>query len=128
MISKEAFRHLVLAGAKLIKSAIAIDKKCPFDGIEGVDPYGAYEHILSSVADVLGVPGVGDDLLRIYYADTVSLFVCENKYADEHFEKMFAMLNAVDEQGCVSEDIMYELDAVVKKVPDDELYWIRRNL
>lgn len=127
MISKETYRHLLNAGTELIKSTIAIDKKYSYNGIKGVNPYEAFNHILNAIPGILDLPQLGDYLLSIYYVDTVSLFVRENEYAEEYFEKMFAILDTVDEDGNVPKDVMKEFMEMVEKVPDDEQYWIRRN-
>ena len=132
MISKvEQFKNLVKAGAYIIRSQEIIrtafltitedDYELPD---EAYDIYDAIDTtpfmlIVSSIAGVADSKYCTPDIVRILFADTVSLFVSQNQCADEYLETVCSIVFAGE-----SLDNLVELE---KQFNKKELHYIRNN-
>ena len=134
MISKETYRNLVLAGCNLVKDIIQVEElidECTEHEIDMpakvFDYMTTSPHTVDAFQSIVWVAGEMEfgvehphDLLRIKYADAVSLFVFDNTNAKRYLELLYELLttNTVPE----------ELLAIEKQVSPDIIYWVRRNL
>lgn len=142
MLSKDAFRELVLAGAITAKNTIATDK---IDQIiqdivdededafpeemekvfELVDDECDFRvplaHIASCIAEIVNTDKLERVIVKYKYIDAVSLFAFGNKesehYADVVYQYFYDPESAVE-----------ELTALDNALPEEELYFVRRNV
>ena len=138
MLSKDAFKKLVLAGAITAKNTIATDKieKIIQDVIdededECVLPEEVYEiaeecdfrvplaHIASCIFEIVGTDCADSYTVKYKYLDAVSLAAFDNEksehYTDLVYQFFFDPANVVE-----------ELAALEDTLPKEELYYVRR--
>ena len=134
MISKETYRNLVLAGCNLVKDIIQVEElidECTEHEIDMpakvFDYMTTSPHTVDAFQSIVWVAGEMEfgvehphDLLRIKYADAVSLFVFNNTNAERYLELLYELLT--------TDMVPEELLAIEKQVSPDIIYWVRRNL
>ena len=134
MISKETYRNLVLAGCNLVKDIIQVEElieECTEHEIDMpakvFDYMTTSPHTVDAFQSIVWVAGEMEfgvehphDLLRIKYADAVSLFVFNNTNAERYLELLYELLT--------TDTVPEELLAIEKQVSPDIIYWVRRNL
>ena len=139
MISKDAFKNLVLAGAITVKNTIAVEQ---IDNIiqdivdENEDAFPeemekVFEiedkcdfriplvHIASSIAEIIGTDKVESAVVKFKYLDAVSLFAFENEEAEHYTDLVYQFF--YDPESAVE-----ELDSLDNTLPEEKLYYVRR--
>lgn len=140
MISKDAFRKLVLAGAATVKGYLATEKiNQTFVDIISEDDYDDEEypapqlyfeiadkcdfriplvHIASCIAEIVGTDCADSDTVKYRYLDAVSLAAFDNEesehYTDLVYQFLFDPANVVE-----------ELAALENALPKEELFYVR---
>ena len=136
MIKKEEFKELVLAGASSAKLALSLNKVRDIlndeDDIEVPDE--VYEvmndtwfakplsHLAMCVAGIVDSKDVEPIIVSYKYADLVSLFTFENDEAEHYLDLIYKFYYEADEE------VMAELQQLDQSLPQDELFYVRRNL
>lgn len=132
MISNvEQFKNLVKAGASIIRSQEIVrtafltitedDYELPDEAYDIYDAIDAtpFNLIASSIAGVADSKYCAPDVVRILFADTVSLFVSQNQFADEYLESVCSIVFAGESWD--------KLVALEKQLVEAELQYIRNN-
>ena len=120
------YKNLVLAGAgivtdlKKIQAASATNRYRIFKD-EYIRLYDALKLLVNVAADMTTDKPFYYDMAQIYYADTVSVYAYNKEIGEKYFDLLWRW-NAGEEEARA------ELDALSKTIPDDEHYWIRRNV
>lgn len=138
MISKDAFKKLVLAGAITAKNTLAIKKideivqdvidenedafpeemEKVFDIVDKCDFRIPLVHIVSCIAEIIGTDCADNDTVKFKYLDAVSLAAFDNEksehYTDLVYQFLFDPANVVEEMAALEETL-----------PKEELYYVR---
>ena len=138
MISKEAFRELVLAGAITVKNTLAVEKideivQDIIDESEDAFPEEMEKvfeiedkcdfriplvHIASCIAEIVGTDCADSATVKFKYLDAVSLAAFDKEksehYTDLAYQFFFDPANVVE-----------ELAALENALPKEELYYVR---
>lgn len=139
MISKDAFKELVLAGAITVKNALAIkrmeeiiednldddeDDPLPDEVFEIARKCSftqPFSHIVSCIAEIVNTDKAERVIVKYKYVDAVSLFVFNSKEAERYTDLVYQYLYN-------PENAVEELSALEDSLPEEELYYVRRNL
>lgn len=140
MISKDAFKKLVLAGAITAKNTLAVNKideiiqdiidededACSFpeevfEIAEKCDFRVPLAHIASCVADIVDTDKVESAVVKFKYLDAVSLSAFEDEEAERYTDLVYQFF--YDPESAVE-----ELNAVENLVLDEELFYVRRYM
>ena len=141
MLSKDAFKKLVLAGAAAAKGYLATEKiNKTFVDIVSEDDYDDEEypapqlyfeiadecdfreplsHIVSCIAEIVNTDKLESIIVKYMYVDAVSLFAFGNEKAELYADLVYQYLS--DPESAVD-----ELNALDKALPEEELYYVRR--
>lgn len=138
MISKEAFRELVLAGAITVKNTLAVEKideivqdiidenedafpeemEKVFEIEDKCDFRIPLVHIAFCIAEIVGTDCADSATVKFKYLDAVSLAAFDNEksehYTDLAYQFFFDPANVVE-----------ELAALENALPKEELYYVR---
>lgn len=119
------YKNLVIAGSKIVKDIKTITKADP-DAVDnifeaGVSMYDAIKHLINVAADLTSEDTSRYDMAQIYYADTISVYAYNEEIGEKYFDLLWKR-NEGDEESKVA------LDELSKTIPDDEHYWVRRNV
>ena len=138
MLSKDAFKKLVLAGAITVKNTIATDKieKIIQDVIdededECVLPEEVYEiaekcdfrvplvHIASCIFEIVDTDCADSDTVKFKYLDAVSLAAFDNEKSEQYTDLVYQFLSD-------PANVVEELAALEETLPKEELFYVRR--
>lgn len=119
------YKNLVLADANLVKDLKVIGKVDTevVDGIfeDGVSMYDAVKYLVNVAADLTSENDASYDMAQVFYADTISVYA----YSEELGEKYFDLLWKCNEG---DEEAKAAFDELCKEIPDEDHYWVRRNV
>ena len=141
MISKDAFKNLVLAGAITAKNTLAVEKideiiqdivdenedafpeemEQAFEIEDKCDFRKPLVHIASCIADVVGTDKVESSVVKFMYLDAVSLFAFDNEEAEHYTDLVYQFLSD-------PESADEELNALDASLPEEEVYYVRRYM
>ncbi len=121
MYTNDTYKSLVIAGAKIVEDIKEIEKADIAD-VEivyenGVKLYDAFKCLVNVAGDFT----TGDDVARICYADAVSVYAYNTEIGERYLELLLKVFS--DDKNAVE-----ELQELSKTIPEDEHYWVRRNL
>ena len=141
MISKDAFKKLVISGAATVKGYLATEKiNQTFVDIISEDDYDDEEypapqlyfeiadkcdfriplvHIASCIAEIVDTDKVESAVVKFKYLDAVSLVAFDNEKSEHYTDLVYQFF--YDPESTVDE--LNELD---NTLPEEELYYVRR--
>lgn len=123
----DTYKHLVLAGAKIVKDLKALKALKVMDDEVYYEVFEDGEHLSDALgyltwvaADISTNEDSAQEIARIYYADMVSVYAYDEEIGEKYYD-LFWKMNSGDEKATA------ELMALSKSIPADEHYWLRRN-
>ena len=119
------YKNLVLAGAKLVKDLKAISKASmeKIDSIfeDGVSMYDAVKYLVNVAADLTSETDASYDMAQVFYAETISVYAYNMELGEKYFDLLWKC-NEGDEEAKAA------FDELCKGIPDEDHYWVRRNV
>lgn len=138
MISKDAFKKLVLAGAITAKNTLAVKKideivqdiidenedafpeemEKVFEIEDTCDFRIPLVHIVSCIAEIVGTDCADNDTVKFKYLDAVSLAAFDNENSDHYTDLVYQFLFD-------PANVVEEMAALEETLPKEELYYVR---